>query len=121
VPVYEYRCDKKGHEFEVVQRMSDDPITECPTCGSSVARVLFAPAIHFKGSGFHNTDYGTRKRSRDGDASGGDGAKTDGAKADGGTSDGAKSDGGGASSGDSGGAKTKQATPKDRAARGVGP
>jgi len=61
VPFYEYRC-VKGHTFEVRQSMSDEPLTTCEVCGAEAARVLFAPAIHFKGSGFHNTDYGSKRR-----------------------------------------------------------
>jgi putative FmdB family regulatory protein len=64
VPIYEYRCEK-GHSFEVIQRMADAPVTECEECGAPVQRVLHAPAVHFKGSGFYNTDYGTKKRSRE--------------------------------------------------------
>ena len=61
VPIYEYRC-ANGHLFDVMQRMSDDPLTACIECGAAVQKVLNAPAIHFKGSGFYNTDYGKRKR-----------------------------------------------------------
>ncbi len=64
MPIYEYRC-KKGHQFEVMQRISDDPVTKCEVCGASVQRVFHPIAVHFKGSGFYNTDYGTRKRSRE--------------------------------------------------------
>jgi putative FmdB family regulatory protein len=64
MPIYEYRC-KKGHQFEVMQRISDDPVTTCEVCGASVQRVFHPVAVHFKGSGFYNTDYGTRKRSRE--------------------------------------------------------
>jgi putative FmdB family regulatory protein len=64
MPIYEYRC-KKGHHFEVMQRMSDDPVTKCEVCGAEVQRVFHPIAVHFKGSGFYNTDYGTRKRSRE--------------------------------------------------------
>ena len=64
MPIYEYRC-KKGHQFEVMQRISDDPVTQCEVCGASVQRVFHPIAVHFKGSGFYNTDYGTRKRSRE--------------------------------------------------------
>jgi putative FmdB family regulatory protein len=72
LPIYEYRC-VKGHEFEVMQRMSEDALDTCEVCGAAASRVLFAPAIHFNGSGFHNTDYGTRRRpaSEDGGGSGG--------------------------------------------------
>ena len=64
MPIYEYRC-KKGHQFEVMQRISDDPVTKCEVCGAEVQRVFHPIAVHFKGSGFYNTDYGTRKRSRE--------------------------------------------------------
>jgi putative FmdB family regulatory protein len=60
MPIYEYKCGN-GHVFDVIQKMTDEPLHECQECGAPAARVLSAPAIHFKGSGFHNTDYGTRK------------------------------------------------------------
>ncbi len=64
MPIYEYRCEN-GHKFEVLQRMSDDPVVVCETCSAPVERVFHPVAVHFKGSGFYNTDYGTRKRSRE--------------------------------------------------------
>jgi putative FmdB family regulatory protein len=64
MPIYEYRCEQ-GHTFEVMQRMSDDPVASCETCDAPVARVFHPVAVHFKGKGFYNTDYGTRKRSRE--------------------------------------------------------
>lgn len=64
MPIYEYRC-AKGHTFDTMQRFSDEPLTKCEICGAAAHRVLHAPAVHFKGSGFYNTDYGTRKRSRE--------------------------------------------------------
>jgi putative FmdB family regulatory protein len=60
MPVYEYRCDN-GHNFEVTQRMTDDPVTTCTTCGAPVQRVFHPVAVHFKGSGFYTTDYGKKK------------------------------------------------------------
>ena len=82
MPFYEYRCAACGHRFEVLQRMSDEPITACERCGEEQAeRVLFAPAIHFKGSGFHNTDYGTRRRPAGGDGDGSGGGSGEGAAA----------------------------------------
>ena len=60
MPIYEYRCDN-DHVFDVIQRMADDPLTECQECGAPAVRVLHPVAIHFKGSGFHNTDYGKKK------------------------------------------------------------
>lgn len=103
MPLYEYRCTECGHHFEVVHRMSADPITECEVCGGPVERVLHAPAIHFKGSGFHNTDYGTKRRPAGGDgdgASGGDGAPGSGDSGSGGSD-------ANSSSGDSGSGSSK--------------
>jgi putative FmdB family regulatory protein len=60
MPIYEYRCEN-GHTFEVMQKMTDDPVTACPEDGSSVQRVFHPVAVHFKGSGFYNTDYGKKK------------------------------------------------------------
>jgi putative FmdB family regulatory protein len=64
MPIYEYRCEH-GHTFEVMQRMSDEPVEICETCEAPVSRVFHPVAVHFKGSGFYNTDYGTRKRARE--------------------------------------------------------
>ena len=61
MPIYEYRCDN-GHTFEVLQRMTDDPLSACQTCDAPVQRVFHPVAVHFKGSGFYNTDYGKAKR-----------------------------------------------------------
>jgi putative FmdB family regulatory protein len=61
VPIYEYKCDN-GHVFDVIQRMSDDALTECQECGAPAVRVLHPVAVHFKGSGFYNTDYGKKKK-----------------------------------------------------------
>ena len=60
MPIYEYKCDN-GHVFDVLQKMTDESLTECVECGAPAHRVLTAPAVHFKGSGFYNTDYGKRK------------------------------------------------------------
>jgi putative FmdB family regulatory protein len=68
MPIYEYKCEN-GHVFDVIQKMTDEPLHECQECGAPAARVLSAPAIHFKGSGFHNTDYGTRKGGGNGGSS----------------------------------------------------
>jgi putative FmdB family regulatory protein len=73
MPIYEYRCDR-GHTFEVMQRMTDDPLTSCSTCEAPVQRVFHPVAVHFKGSGFYNTDYGKKKG---GGASSETGSKSD--------------------------------------------
>jgi putative FmdB family regulatory protein len=70
VPIYEYKCEN-GHVFDVMQKMADEPLTSCIECGAPAARVLTAPAVHFKGSGFYNTDYGKRKGGGNGADGGG--------------------------------------------------
>lgn len=57
MPLYEYECDNCGHRFEVIQKFSDDPLTECPKCQGPVRKLLSSPAIQFKGSGWYITDY----------------------------------------------------------------
>ncbi len=69
MPIYEYRRPD-GTTFDVMQSFAEDALTHDPDTGVPVARVMHAPAIHFKGSGFHNTDYGTRKRNRELEKSG---------------------------------------------------
>jgi putative FmdB family regulatory protein len=77
MPIYEYRCDN-GHQFEVMQSMSAEPLKTCQICGAPVQRVFHPIAVHFKGKGFYNTDYGTRRRNRELEKSGKEGAaKTD--------------------------------------------
>src|SRR5580693_9314581 len=78
MPTYEYRCTK-GHTFEVTQSMNDSPLTKCQVCGRPVERVMHSPAVHFKGSGFYNTDYGTKKRQREQKSSSDSGSSSDGA------------------------------------------
>jgi putative FmdB family regulatory protein len=68
MPIYEYRRPD-GSTFELQQAFSEDPLKEDPVTGVPVERVLHAPAVHFKGKGFYNTDYGTRKRQRENAAS----------------------------------------------------
>lgn len=64
MPIYEYRRPD-GTTFEVQQSFSDDALSVDPETGVPVERVLHAPAVHFKGKGFYNTDYGTRNRQRE--------------------------------------------------------
>jgi putative FmdB family regulatory protein len=88
MPIYEYLCPD-GHRFEVVQRFSDEPVTVCEVCGKPVQRVLFAPAVHYKGKGFYATDYGRK---------GANGAKPD---SGGGSESGSKEGSSGSDSGSS--------------------
>jgi putative FmdB family regulatory protein len=64
MPIYEYRRPD-GTTFEVVQSFSDPALSVDPETGVPVERVFHPPAVHFKGKGFYNTDYGTRKRARE--------------------------------------------------------
>ncbi len=68
MPTYDYLCEN-GHRFEQSQRITEDALETCVTCEAPVRRMLHAPAIHFKGSGFYSTDYGRGKRGPNGDAS----------------------------------------------------
>jgi putative FmdB family regulatory protein len=97
MPIYEYKCEN-GHVFDVIQKMSDDALTECQECGAPAVRVLHPVAVHFKGSGFYNTDYGKKKK---------------GAAASGGSSDGSgESKGSGEGSGDSKSSESKSSDSK---------
>jgi putative FmdB family regulatory protein len=63
MPLYEYRCEACTHQFEKIQRFSDDPISVCPSCGQGpVVKLLSSPAIQFKGSGWYITDYARKGR-----------------------------------------------------------
>jgi putative FmdB family regulatory protein len=93
MPIYEYLCPD-GHRFEVVQRFSDEPVTVCEACGKPVQRVLFAPAVHYKGKGFYATDYGRK---------GANGAKPD----SGGGSDSGSKEGASVSSGSDSGSSSE--------------
>ncbi len=57
MPTYGYKCTKCNHEFEVLQKITDEPITECEKCGAEVKKLLYPVGIVFKGSGFHINDY----------------------------------------------------------------
>jgi putative FmdB family regulatory protein len=100
MPIYEYRRPD-GTTFEILQRFSDDALTADPETGVPVVKVLHAPAIHFKGKGFHNTDYGTRNRNRELERSASDGADKTEAKAKEKAADKAASTSDGSSSGSS--------------------
>ena len=64
MPLYEYHCTSCGQRLEVLRRFSDAPLRECPHCGGSLTKLISAPALQFKGSGFYLTDYGRAGGSR---------------------------------------------------------
>jgi putative FmdB family regulatory protein len=121
VPFYEYRRPD-GTTFEVMQKMSDDPLTHDPETGVPVVRVFSPIAIHFKGKGFYNTDYGTKKRNREkaseksssssssSDSSSSGGSSSDSSSSSSSTSDGAKA---GSSSSTSSSSSSSSSTSKD--------
>ena len=111
MPTYEYRCDN-GHTFEITQSMSEDALESCTVCGAPAQRILFAPAVHFKGSGFYTTDY-ARKGNATKTVNGSDPQKSDSKDSKVGLegSD-SKSDSGSSSSSDSSSGSGEKATSK---------
>ncbi|HXC78839.1 MAG TPA: FmdB family zinc ribbon protein [Candidatus Acidoferrum sp.] len=65
MPTYGYRCGSCGHEFEIQQRITAQPLAACPKCGGKLSKMLYPAGIIFKGSGYYTTDY---KGSGDGSA-----------------------------------------------------
>jgi putative FmdB family regulatory protein len=111
MPIYEYRRPD-GSTFEILQAFTDEPLSQDPKTGAPVERVLHAPAVHFKGKGFYNTDYGTRKRQREtsasDDSNGSPGSSGGGSS---GSSEGGSSENGSSREG-SAGASTDGSSPK---------
>jgi putative FmdB family regulatory protein len=62
MPLYEYECGTCGHRFERIQKFSDPPEKTCPKCGGEVHKLMAAPAVQFKGSGWYVTDYAGKGR-----------------------------------------------------------
>jgi len=89
LPLYEYQCPQDG-TFELVRKFSDPPLEACPTCGGPIEKLVSAPAIQFKGSGWYITDYA--RKSTGGEAAGNKDAVKDAGKKDGGSQDKGSSD-----------------------------
>ena len=70
MPTYGYRCGSCGHQFEIVQRISEEPLTTCPKCQGKLSKVLYPVGISFKGSGFYTTDYKGAGKSSEGSSNG---------------------------------------------------
>jgi putative FmdB family regulatory protein len=79
MPLYEYACEQCGERFEVMQKFADQPLTTHEKCGGPVHRLISAPALQFKGSGWYITDYAKGSGSASGEKSADNGtaAKTD--------------------------------------------
>jgi putative FmdB family regulatory protein len=71
MPIYEYRCTKCHHEFEAMQKFSDEPLSTCPDCGGRAKRLISRSSFQLKGSGWYLTDYARKGSS--GPQSGGSG------------------------------------------------
>ncbi|MGC2375292.1 MAG: zinc ribbon domain-containing protein [Solirubrobacteraceae bacterium] len=120
MPIYEYRRPD-GTTFEVQQSFSEDSLTKDPDTGVPVERVLHAPAVHFKGKGFYNTDYGTRNRQRETAASAegsSSGSSGDSSSGEGSSESSAKGDS--ASKGDSAGKGTSTGTSETKKSESAG-
>jgi putative FmdB family regulatory protein len=103
LPLYEYECPKDGI-FELVRKFSDPPLAACPTCAGPIEKLVSAPAIQFKGTGWYITDYA--RKSTGGEAAGNkDAGSKDKSSKDGGGKDAAKKDGGSSEKGSSDSAK----------------
>src|ERR1700704_3330313 len=83
MPTYGYRCGTCGHQFEIIQRISDEPLTTCPNCQGKLTKILYPVGISFKGSGFYTTDYKDAGKSSTYAASDGGSKGSDGAAASG--------------------------------------
>jgi putative FmdB family regulatory protein len=71
MPIYEYACDNCGHVFDALQKMSDDPLTDCPECGEPrLKKLLSAPNFRLKGGGWYETDFKKDKRRNIADGAG---------------------------------------------------
>jgi len=75
MPIYEYQCERCGERTEALQKVSDPPLTSCPSCGGPLRKLLSAPAVQFKGSGWYVTDYAGKGRSGRKDEGAGDKAE----------------------------------------------
>lgn len=115
MPTYVYKCDN-DHSFEVMQPMADDALDACEVCGAPARRMLFAPAVHFKGSGFYTTDYARKGAAKDGDGTGE--SKSEGSSESKGSDSKSESKGAGSKSGESKGSGSKSGDSKGSGSTG---
>ncbi len=69
MPTYEYKCEKCSHQFEAVQKMTEEPLKRCPNCRGKLVRLLFPAGIIFKGDGFYVTEQRKLKEKKEKTAS----------------------------------------------------
>lgn len=77
MPTYEYKCEKCGYTFDVIQKISEEPLKTCSECGGPLKKVMHPVGISFRGSGFYSTDYAGR-RSKDAVSANGESGSSDG-------------------------------------------
>ena len=70
MPIYGYRCSSCGHQLEVLQKLSDEPLKVCPQCQGKLTKVIYPAGVIFKGSGFYKTDYSSSRSQSNGNGSG---------------------------------------------------
>lgn len=76
MPIYGYRCRNCGHEFEILQKMSDAPPKACPKCSGELQKILYPAGVIFKGSGFYSTDYKSGSKGSSSSSSSSNGSET---------------------------------------------
>ncbi len=119
MPIYEYDCPKCG-EFEVSQRITEDPLKKCPTCKSKVRKLISNTSFQLKGSGWYVTDYGGKKgatKEGAGKESGAGGSKESSAASDGGGATSSATDSKSTDTASKGGSGTKGSSSKDSSAK----
>ena len=82
MPIYEYQCGECGTRTEAIQRLDEEPLTECPSCGGPLAKLLSAPAFQFKGTGWYVTDYADKGKKTGQQDGSGDSEKDSASKAE---------------------------------------
>ena len=71
MPIYGYRCRSCGHEFEILQKMSDSPLQTCPKCAGQLSKMVYPAGIVYKGTGYYSTDYKSGSKGQEKAASNG--------------------------------------------------
>jgi len=92
MPIYGYRCEQCGHELEVLQTMSEEPLKVCPNCMGPLYKMVYPAGIIFKGSGYYTTDYKNAKSSNAGSSSSREGGSSEATGSDSGSGGESKSE-----------------------------
>jgi putative FmdB family regulatory protein len=111
MPLYEYRCRQCGHQFELIQKFTDPPMDRCEKCGGAVEKLLSAPGLQFKGSGFYITDYARKEKETKPKSEPASKPEKPAAPASTGTTTGPAKESGSSGSSDSGGSGGSSSTP----------